>query len=267
MATPMPRLAGTPRGALRYVERGVGPPLVLVHGSYGSLNHWSANLDGLAERFRVLALDLPGFGGSYAIPQGSGLDAFADALADFLDAQDLDRAALGGFSFGALACIRLATTAPQRVTATFVVSPPVPGPPSPRIAAIQQRIATLATTKSIRLSAETMLRDIMLFQHDKVTDEVVAMAVDNILNTKFRARPLLYESDIYAMLAGLESPVLLMHGEQDPFYQDNPELSRHRFRPGRSRRLDVVPGAAHWACFDAPDRVNAAALAFLEAQG
>jgi pimeloyl-ACP methyl ester carboxylesterase len=53
---------------LSYREEGSGPPLVLVHGSPGDSRSWARVVPHLRDRFRVLAVDLPGYGGSDGVP-------------------------------------------------------------------------------------------------------------------------------------------------------------------------------------------------------
>src|SRR2546423_15660328 len=59
---------------IAYRAAGDGPPLVYLHGAGGL--RWGAALDGLAQQFRVYALDLPGFGGSTL---GDGVNGLPDA--------------------------------------------------------------------------------------------------------------------------------------------------------------------------------------------
>jgi len=47
---------------IRYIEKGEGPPLILLHGMGGSLEWWEYNLDALSQKCRVIAFDFPGFG-------------------------------------------------------------------------------------------------------------------------------------------------------------------------------------------------------------
>lgn len=84
---------------LNHVRRGDGAPLVLVHGLGGSLRSWDLVVDGLAARRDVVALDLPGFGESPALPRTT-VATLADALSLFLSAQGLQRADLVGTSLG-----------------------------------------------------------------------------------------------------------------------------------------------------------------------
>lgn len=84
---------------LNHVRRGAGPPLILVHALGGSLRSWDLVADGLAAHREVVALDLPGFGGSPPLPDTT-VTTLADALALFLAAQGLRHADLVGTSLG-----------------------------------------------------------------------------------------------------------------------------------------------------------------------
>src|SRR6266540_2725724 len=66
---------------MRYFVGGDGPPLVLVHGLGGAASNWTELAPLLAGRHRLLVPDLPGHGGSSALPAVSGLEPFADRVA------------------------------------------------------------------------------------------------------------------------------------------------------------------------------------------
>ncbi|MFN7134961.1 MAG: alpha/beta fold hydrolase [Myxococcales bacterium] len=99
--------------ALRVLEGGEGPPLVLLHGRGHAATIWFPLLPSLAARFRVLALDLPGFGSSAAPPfTGStpqdALRYFADPLEHALRGLSSAPAAIVGHSLGAMCAVELA---------------------------------------------------------------------------------------------------------------------------------------------------------------
>jgi len=92
------------RGArIRFVEAGEGPPLVLLHDALGSHETFLSTLEHLATSFRVVAPDLPGFGGSekpdphrYAY----GYEGFAESIVDLIAALGLGRVHLCGHAMG-----------------------------------------------------------------------------------------------------------------------------------------------------------------------
>jgi len=104
--TPAPRYAA----GLAYHEAGAGEPLLLLHGLTASRGVFNPIADQLAQRYRVIAVDLPGHGDSPAINQGEPLTprAQAFALGEFLDALRLDRVHVTGNSMGGWVALELA---------------------------------------------------------------------------------------------------------------------------------------------------------------
>ncbi|MGH2942643.1 MAG: alpha/beta fold hydrolase [Solirubrobacteraceae bacterium] len=103
----MPELAGSEhrfvdvRGArLHVAELGDGPPVLLLHGWPQHWWTWRALMPLLADRFRVLALDLRGFGWSEPTPRGYRKAELAEDVAGVLDALEIDRADLVGHDWG-----------------------------------------------------------------------------------------------------------------------------------------------------------------------
>ncbi|MBF6085810.1 alpha/beta fold hydrolase [Nocardia cyriacigeorgica] len=84
---------------LRYDRFGTGDPLVLVHGVGSRRQVWEPIIPALAESFEVIAVDLPGFGESEPLPHTT-VATLADALADFLADEGIDRPHLAGNSMG-----------------------------------------------------------------------------------------------------------------------------------------------------------------------
>lgn len=100
---------------LRYAVGGAGRPLVLVHGLGGTISNWRLVAPALAERYRVVAVDLPGHGGSAPLPAAPHVDAFADALLAVLEAEDALPAPWIGHSLGGLVALRAAVRRPEAV--------------------------------------------------------------------------------------------------------------------------------------------------------
>lgn len=116
-------------GRLRYARRGEdGPVLVLIHGFGGDLDNWLFNIDALAEKAQVYALDLPGHGQSAKQLTDPSLAGLADALQAFMDAVEIDNAHLVGHSMGAAVATRLACDAPGRVQSLTLISAAGLGP-------------------------------------------------------------------------------------------------------------------------------------------
>src|ERR1700754_857533 len=102
-----------------YLEAGSGSPVVLIHGSGPGVTayaNWRLVLPVLADRFRVLAPDMAGFGFSERPEKADyGVDLWTEQVVGFLDALDIPQASVVGNSFGGAIALRLATRYPDRV--------------------------------------------------------------------------------------------------------------------------------------------------------
>ena len=113
------------RGAsISILTAGVGDPVVCIHGLGGTKSSFLPTTAALADAYRVVALDLPGFGDSDK-PIAAAYDApyFARSVAHLLDALEIDRAHVIGNSMGGRVAIELALTAPERVGKLVLLSP------------------------------------------------------------------------------------------------------------------------------------------------
>ena len=108
----------------RYFEKGDGPPLILVHGgqaggSNNSAEKWEQNIDGLADTFRVIALDRLAQAGTENLPDPQDYEDYfqrdADHLAAFMDVLGLKSAVLVGHSQGGWPVTRTALRRPDLV--------------------------------------------------------------------------------------------------------------------------------------------------------
>ena len=98
---------------LRWYAGGEGSPLVLLHGLGGAASNWVELAPALARDHRVLALDLPGHGGSSPLPALPNLEPFADRLALVLEREQAAPAVVVGHSLGCLVGLRLAIRRPE----------------------------------------------------------------------------------------------------------------------------------------------------------
>ena len=95
--------------SLNFERSGAGDPLILMHGIGGELCVWEPVLDPLARRMEVIAVDLPGFGRSPALPEGVVPTPFAlaDTIAALMDELGIDSAHVAGNSLGGWVALEL----------------------------------------------------------------------------------------------------------------------------------------------------------------
>lgn len=97
----------------RWLERGEGEPVVLLHGLMGRMDHWEETLDSLSHLCRPIALSLPLI--EEDLPEAS-IEEVGRYVVRFLDAIDIPRAVIGGNSLGGHVALEIALTHRERVS-------------------------------------------------------------------------------------------------------------------------------------------------------
>lgn len=107
----------------RYHETGDGDPVVLLHGIGRSHADWLDQHELLSDRFRVISVDLAGYGGSDPLRGAYSLPALATFVLDFLDTLDVrEPAHLVGNSLGGAVAMQMSVQAPARVRSLALVN-------------------------------------------------------------------------------------------------------------------------------------------------
>lgn len=111
------RIAEVRGTRLRYLAAGKGEPLLLVHGLGGAAANWLALAPLLLATRRLLVPELPGHGGSSALPAAPSLNAYADRLGIVLEQEGIASAGVVGHSLGGAIALRLSIRRPDAVSA------------------------------------------------------------------------------------------------------------------------------------------------------
>lgn len=102
-------------GSIHVIERGEGRPLLLIHGITLQAGVWSPQFQLMADRYRVLAMDVRGHGQSSAGADGFGRRIAARDVVSVLEHFDLDRAVVVGHSMGGMILMEFAGEFPKVV--------------------------------------------------------------------------------------------------------------------------------------------------------
>ena len=275
------RLQGGPIDglAVNYVRQGRGPAVVLLHGLGGFAESWRRTIDVLAPRADILAPDLPGFGLS-AKPRGRyDLDFFVRALHNFLDLAEVGQVSVVGHSLGGAVAVAYALTHPARVDRLALIGAIVPGfdfRPSwlYRLAAVRG-VGELASLCSARPLYRAAIARCFHAPTREAVDALVEwnyaartswdakaayLATVRDIRDDFEAR-----ADAYRRVAAtLLSPVLLVHGRQDPVVPAVHCVNVAKgFRRASVRWLDAC---GHFPQLEHADTVNRWLEDFLDAR-
>ena len=104
---------------LWYGEYGRGAPVILVHGGLANANYWGLLVRALAPHYRVIVMDSRGHGRSSRDARPYGYDLMADDVVGLMDYLKIDKAALVGWSDGAIIGLDIALRHPERLTKLF----------------------------------------------------------------------------------------------------------------------------------------------------
>ena len=231
---------------IRYLEAGAGPPLIHLHGAGGLRLSPAHGL--LARHFRVIAFEMPGFGGSPENRRTATMSELAATMAAAVARLGIGEFNLWGTSFGATTSLFLALHEPQRVLALVLEAPaairpegaePPAGSPAEiarRLYAHPERVAPLPPV-----------------------DPAVAARTGRLVR---RLRRPDRDAELESRLAHLATPTLVLFGTADAVIP--PAMGRRYKELMPQSHLVFVYDAGHAIASERPEAFAEVAADFLE---
>jgi pimeloyl-ACP methyl ester carboxylesterase len=252
-------------GSMVWRSWGSGPALVLLHGGAGSWQHWVRTVPAFSATHRVLAPDLPGLGESADPPAQSDMAAVAAIVAAGIDGLLGPQTTydLVGFSFGASVAGHVALLHKERVRSLTLLG-----------AGGLVQSSTPMTLERVRGKTGDALMEAHRtnLQRSMVADpahiDALALAIQdwNARHSRMDSPALIKLRPLAVSLPQLRIPVNAIWGERDQIAYsalDDRIAALRVLRPGIEPH--IIPGAGHWAAYEAPAAFNAALAAFLRA--
>lgn len=242
------------------------PAVVLLHGFGGSMHWWDRVTVQLADRFRVVRVDLIGHGSSAAAAAGCRPNDHARAVVEVLDHLGVNRATVAGHSMGATVAIAVAE-ASDSVTRLVLIGE---GPDAStfslpkvtkllRVPVLGHALRRFAPAPIVRLGYTTTAfaagfrYETAFDDHDQLLKDDRAVAFTTFRHCQLgkeayaRARPL------DQRLRDLALPVLVIFGAQDRMW--NPRTSTARYGEVPGARIEVIGRAGHSPQIETPQEV------------
>ena len=246
-------------------RRGHGPDLVLFHGGMGSWKHWIRNVDALATRFSVHALDHPGYGESPPVPRDTTGPEYLDLMYRLIGELFPGSTPLrfAGFSFGGAIAANVARRMSSRVTHLALISPG--GFPRRRFGDRPTRSYKEAGDDD-RLFREICRHNLlinMLGDPASVSDETVDIQAACVRRARFDSRKVSAGGTLLGDLAVLTCRMRLLWGERDDSAFRPASLLIGEIRDA-APAIDVhrIPHAGHWSAYENAPEVNRLLLEF-----
>lgn len=252
---------------VHYVDIGSGPALMLIHGWNGSTFSMRRTIPELSGQYRVIAVDLPGYGFSSRTAPDYSTKAQAAVVSALMDHLGIQQAAVLGHSMGGGVAMRLSLDKPQRIDRLILVSSVTPREiRQARFGFLFRPLMPLIGAALVRRSMiERALRRVV---HDP------ALVTPEMVDGYFR--PLRVKGHLRSQMAALNArraeppydpaqitqPVLLLWGEHDRVIPPSTGLALAEQLP--NARVALIRAAAHLALEEQPAECNRLIRQFLD---
>ncbi len=253
--------------ALNYTEYGVGPPIVILHGLFGSARNWHTIAKQLESTHRVYALDLRNHGNSPWHDSITYRD-LADDVRGFIEQHNLEQAVVIGHSMGGKTAMLLALQY-QELVGTLVVVDIAPVPYQ------HSFIQYVQAMQGLNLSGLSRRDD----ADEALSDDVPEPGARAFLlqNLVFRDRRFDWRINLPVLAAHIgeladfpaiapacsyDGQALFLYGERSPYRQAAHDQEVYRLFP--NAEIVAIPGARHWLQVDQPERLTAEIHRFLD---
>jgi 2-hydroxy-6-oxonona-2,4-dienedioate hydrolase len=274
----------TKKWKLHYNEAGTGHPVIMLHGTGPGATGWSnfsRNVEGLASKYRMIALDAPGWGGSDPIDptkESRGL-AHAESVKLLMDELGIEKAALVGNSMGGGITLQFCALYPERLSHMITMGSGVP-------AVIPNVFTPAGLTEGIRIIRECYenptpenfrrLVSIMVYDSSFVTDELCQMRSDNALKSQENltnwlkgfgpaATPGMAPAEVISKVAAYKGPSLFIHGRDDRVVPM--ENTLRLVSLVQDSAAHIFNRCGHWCQIEHADAFNALLDGFLQSHG
>jgi pimeloyl-ACP methyl ester carboxylesterase len=251
-------------------SEGTGPAVLLLHGNSSSGRSFQRQLQSeLGSRYRLVAIDLPGFGGSQPVADPErvlGLQGWAAVVRGVVEALALDPLVLVGWSLGGHIALEAIGDLPGARGVLIFGTPPIAFPPAMEQAFLPH--PAMAATFKEQLGDEEMEAYVASFFAPGVA-EPPALFLEEIRRSDGRARAAVAASirpegykDEVAVVAGLSIPLAVLQGAEEQLVNGDyfASLSMPTLWRGA---VQLIPGAGHAPHWEQPEQFNALLDAFI----
>ncbi len=240
-------------------------PLVFLHGIGGAARAWRGQLEFFRDRYRTIAWDMPGYGGSAPLPTVS-IAALADALQDFLEQVSAEKPILVGHSIGGMIVQQLLARSP-RIAGAIVLAQTSPAFGKPegewQKAFIAARLGPLDRGETMASLAPTLVRELVGDDPAPGGMELARDCMASVSEATYRATMLaLMGFDLRKTLGNIAVPTLVLSGSKDNNAPATMMAKMATLIP--SATYVELEGAGHLVNLERPQAFNAALDQFLK---
>ena len=250
---------------VRYADRGFGDSVVLLlHGFGGDLDNWMFNLDSLAEKHRLLALDLPGHGQSVKTNVDPSLSGMATFVRKFLDVLSVSSLHVVGHSMGGAIAMQLASDSPETVKSLGLICSAGLGPDIN--SDYLRGFVEAQSQQELKLVLQQLFVDESLVNLQLVNDLLNYKRMDGVEATlKALSETLISAGEQTSLTDNIVSsgiPVLVIWGKQDRIIPVS-HAQNYSAAGGSCVEVEIFDSAGHMVQMEKAYDVNRSLLNFL----
>lgn len=252
---------------LHTIVRGHGPPILLVHGFPLDSSIWSGQIDGLADKYRVIAPDLRGFGRNEPVTaEAITMDEFADDLNDLLDSLDVEGpVCYCGLSMGGYIGFRFIEKYGERLS-SLILCDTRPGADSEEGKTNRRQLAEKVLRSGAETAVEAMLPKLVSQKTNAERPDVLEQLRGTIQTTDPRSiaaalHGMARRPDSTPLLSKIAVPTLVLCGAEDTLTP--PDVMRDMAAKIPNAEYVEIPETGHMAPMEDPAAVNAVIRRFL----
>lgn len=260
--------------AFNPVRGGTGVPLVLVHAFPVDSRMWDQVIEHLPQDLSVYTVDLPGLGASPApddVARGMGfdsvptLDLAAQAIADLVRSEGVDRAVFVGLSMGGYVVLALLENTPELVAGIGLFDTKTTADPQDgrlNRLRIADQVERDGDVRAVLGMATTVVGASTRSESPQVVDRLRGwIGEQSPAGVAWAQRAMAARPDRGAVLSRFGGPVSVLVGAEDEL---SPVAgSRLMAQSAQDGSFEVIPGVGHMTAVEAPARVAAAIAALL----
>lgn len=250
------------QGKAAYSDTGQGEPVVLIHGVGMQSAAWAPQIEALSKHYRVIAIDMPGHGGSDPLPEGAELQDFVNWFAEALTALNIGPVNLIGHSMGALIAGGLAIEQPALIRRVALLN-------GVYRRSDEARAAVVARAKEIREGGFDLATPLARWFGESADDQAARMRVaDWLSSVDLSGYATAYAAfacgdNVYAdRYCQISCPFLALTGEGDQ--NSSAEMSKAMAGEAQNGQSLIIQGHRHMVNLTAPAQVNAALMSWLK---
>ncbi len=265
---------------IAYVDEGTGAEtIVFIHGLGSYLPAWKKNIEGLKSAFRVIAIDLPGYGKSSKQPHSGKMSYYASVVKAFVEKLNLTEVTLAGHSMGGQIAMVAALNYPETVKTLVLIAPAGFEEFNEGQKQWFRNVMTLESVKNT--SAEDIQTNLAVNFYNMpkdaefmITDRLIMRSADDFDHYCYAVVQSVHgmvDEPVLELLPQIRQPALIIFGENDNLIPNrflNPGRTSAIAQIGKDKipnsQLLMIPKAGHFVQFEKPTEVNAAIGEFLK---